>query len=238
MSLAAFWFGAGLYQHLAQCASLLCDQTQAQPRPASGLPYPQCPRKGAAVPDNHAHRGRGLRCAPYLAGNSCPGWRASGKFHSQSNDAHWQQRKSSAPRSGNGQQYLRAASRFKIWHPGPSGAVQLLHKTGRDACEMFGVSFRRVHQLPPSDWPRVSDKCRHPCSILRSPSLMRHILCKIVLKNCRHCSGLLFRISISKRVQILFSFCLLLGVRLPTAQQRLLQQLVPPRFIVFIWIKL
>lgn len=195
MSLAAFWFGAGLHQHLAQCASLLCGQTQAQPHPASGLPYPQCPHKWAAVPDNHAHRGGDLRCGLFLAGNSCPGWRAYVKFHSQCNNAHWQQRKSSAPRSGNGQQHLRTASRFKIWCPGPSGVVQLLHKKGRDDFEMFGVCLRQVHQLPPSDWTRVSDKCRHPCSISRSPSLMRHILCKIVLKNCGRCFGLLFSIS-------------------------------------------
>lgn len=154
-SLSAFWFGACLYQHFAECEHLLCGPTQTHPCPPIGLPHPKHPNKGATAGSDLSHRGRDLWCAQYLAWSPSTRWWAIEWLHEKCEVSRWQQPNSSAP-------ILRRPPRwFKIRLLGPARVVQLLLTAGWDDNTMCGVRHRRIWQLPSADWNRVSDTCPH-----------------------------------------------------------------------------
>lgn len=140
ISFPAYGFRAGLRQHLAKCAFLLCGQKKTNPHPPSGVPHPWSPGQGTRVQTQHSHGEGGLWWGGHHIKTLPTGRRAIREFHKSPQDFRDPgEFYPSTPRCRTlvtvGKRFFE--SRVKDRNALPDCAVQLQHRESRDGREQL-----------------------------------------------------------------------------------------------------
>lgn len=172
ISFLAYRFRAGLCQHLAKCAFLVCGQKKTISHPPPGVPHPWSPGQGARVQTQYSH-GEGVLWWGDLFYKTLPtGRRAIWEFHKSTQDfRHPTESCQSTPRCRPvitvGKRLFQR--RIKDQNALPDCSVQLQHQESRDGREqLHQVRKRGLCNIQPYYPAGVSDTWLVSCHFMQN----------------------------------------------------------------------